>query len=273
MVRTVQKVFPEDSALILMLFNFRSAMNWTEKKDILLLKEMGGQGIFHYKAGSRERGAVWQVIASNLNCHKDLFEVTARGVRDRFTLPSRRHKSKTSREIKGSGTGGEELTEYEILIEDMIALSEESDKKAESEAENAKANANADRQKALEIRKKAMETMGESKKRLAVDEEVKEKKKRRSGVDTMSWLKEKTEIDAKLKEKELEDQKQEKEIERRERNEQMALLRHQLQMQVESQQQQQQQQNMIQQQLMALMQQQQQQMQLMFSNISKGDKK
>ena len=35
----------------------------------------------------------------------------------------------------------------------------------------------------------------------------------------------KTEIDAKLKEKELEDQKQETEIERRKRNEQMALLR------------------------------------------------
>ena len=34
------------------------------------------------KAGSRERGAVWQVIASNLNCHKDLFEVTARGETD-----------------------------------------------------------------------------------------------------------------------------------------------------------------------------------------------
>ena len=62
MVRTL---FPEDSALILMLFNFRSAMNWTEDKDILLLKEMGGQGIFHYKAGGRERGAVWRVIASN----------------------------------------------------------------------------------------------------------------------------------------------------------------------------------------------------------------
>ena len=48
MVRTVQKVLPEDSALIFMLFNFRSAMNWTEDKDILLLKEMGGQGIFHF---------------------------------------------------------------------------------------------------------------------------------------------------------------------------------------------------------------------------------
>lgn len=80
--------------------------------------------------------------------------MTARGVRDQFTLLSRRHISKTSRELKGSGTSGEELTEYEILIEDMIALSEESHEKAESETGNAKANANADRQKALEIGKR-----------------------------------------------------------------------------------------------------------------------
>lgn len=86
MVTNVQNVFPEGSVLILMLLNFRSAMNWTEEKDIILVKEMGGQEIFHYKAGSRERGAVWQVIASNLNCHKDLFDVTARVVRDRFTF-------------------------------------------------------------------------------------------------------------------------------------------------------------------------------------------
>lgn len=258
-----------------MLLNFRSAMNWTEEKDVMLLKEMGGQGIFHYKAGSRERGTVWQVISNNLNCHKDLFDVTARGVRDRFTLLSRRYKSKTSRELKGSGSGGEELTEFDLLMEDMISLSDECDKKAESEAESAKANANADRQKALEIRKKAMETMGESKKRLADgDEEVKEKKtRRRSGNDTMSWLKEKTELDSKMKEREIEEQRQEKEIERKERNEQMAILRQQLQMQLESQQQQQQQQNMIQQQLMAMMQQQQQQFQLLFSNVYKGDKK
>lgn len=41
----------------------------------------------------------------------------------------------------------------------------------------------------------------------------------------MPWLKEKTEMDAKLKEERFENQKLEKEIERRERNERMALLR------------------------------------------------
>lgn len=126
----------------------------------MLLKEMGGQGIFQYKSGSRERGAVWQVIAGNLNCQEDLFDVTAGSVRNRFTLLSRRYKSKTSQELKGFGTGGEELTKFEVLMGDMTAP-------------RPKKTANADKQKALEIRKKAMKTMGESKKRLAdADEEV-----------------------------------------------------------------------------------------------------
>ena len=43
---------------ILLLFIYRTVTNWTDEKDLLLLKEMGGQGIFEYKAGSRERGGV-----------------------------------------------------------------------------------------------------------------------------------------------------------------------------------------------------------------------
>ena len=96
---------------------------------------MGGQAIFQYKAGSRERGVVW--IANNLNCHKNLFDgVTARGVRDRFTLLSKEYKTKMSEEIKSTGIGGEELTEFEILMEEL--LSEESERRAEAETESSK---------------------------------------------------------------------------------------------------------------------------------------
>jgi len=152
MVRNVQELLPEDSALILDLRwigpKIKIFYCWKKWEDT-------AYSTIKQAAGSGEPFSKW------------LLEVTARGVWDRFTLLFRRYKSKTSWELKGSGSGGEELTEYEILIEDMIALSEESDKKAESEA----ANADTDWQKTLEIRKKAMETMGESKKRLAVDEE------------------------------------------------------------------------------------------------------
>ena len=48
-------------------------MNLTDEKNLLLLKEMGGQKIFEHKGGSRERGGVWQVIVSKLNWHKDVW--------------------------------------------------------------------------------------------------------------------------------------------------------------------------------------------------------
>ena len=46
-------------------------MSWTEEKDILLMREMAAQGIFQFKTGSKERGNIWQAIASNLNGNKD----------------------------------------------------------------------------------------------------------------------------------------------------------------------------------------------------------
>lgn len=143
-----------------------------------------------------------------------------------------------SKEIKSTGIGSEELAGFELLMEELIALSEESDRKAESETENAKKNAPADREKATEIRQQAVETMTQSKKLQAevADEEVKNKKRRRSGFDTMSWLAKKTKRDAELKEKEMKDQREEKEKERKERNDMMVRLQKQLQVQIHNQQ-------------------------------------
>ena len=136
---------------------------------------MGGQGLFQYKAGSRERGRVGQVIANNLNCHKNLFDgVTPRGVRDRFTLLSKNYKAKMSEEIKSTGTGGEELTEFEMLMEELIALSEESGRKGEAETESSRKSANANRNKAIEMRQQAMQAMAwkSRKRRRAEDQEL-----------------------------------------------------------------------------------------------------
>lgn len=148
------------------LFIHRTVTNWIGEKDLLLLKEMGGQGVFEYKAGSRERRGVWQVIASTLNCRNDLFHgLNSREVRDRSTLLARYNKAKMSKEIKSTGIGGEERTEFELPMKELIALSEESERKAESETETAKKkNTSADREKATEIRQRAMETMAQSEK-------------------------------------------------------------------------------------------------------------
>ena len=107
-------------------------MKWTEEKDVMMMKEIVAQGVFQYKFGSRERGNVWNVVVQNLKCHTDLFDgLTERGARDRYTLISRRFKAKISEELKSSGIGGEPQTEYEILLEELVHLSNEAEKRAE----------------------------------------------------------------------------------------------------------------------------------------------
>ena len=48
-------------------FNSRSAMRWTEKHDIILLREILLREPFKYRHGSSERGAIWEEIADLLN--------------------------------------------------------------------------------------------------------------------------------------------------------------------------------------------------------------
>ena len=238
-------------------------MAWSERKDILLMREIGAQGVFDYKAGSRERGNAWQVVADNLNQHEG-FEVTARSVRDRFSTISKKQKAKNAKDLKATGEGGAEPTENELLIEELNQLSEDSERKSVQHTQAVKVTAEAERQKATEIRQKAMESMGESRKRLAEgDGEKREKKQRRTGSDTVAWLMEKTKMDAEFRHREVEIQQKHREDQAAERNKQMELFNNMFRQQMEQSQQQQQQQNMMQQQMVAMLQQQQQQTQML----------
>jgi hypothetical protein len=96
-------------------------MSWTEEKDELLMKQMTGFGIFEHRAGSRERGNVWQNIAEKLNSDERFgAALTTRGARDRFNLLKRRHKAKTSSELKSTGTGGKEQSEFDLILEELV---------------------------------------------------------------------------------------------------------------------------------------------------------
>ena len=96
-------------------------MQWSDDKDLEMMKKMAANGIFSYKSGSRERGQLWQTIATHLNS-LDGFLVTKRSARYHFTTLIRKYKARMNKEVKGSGTAGDEPSEYEILIEDLIQL-------------------------------------------------------------------------------------------------------------------------------------------------------
>ena len=110
--------------------------------------------------------------------------------------------------------GGEELTEGEMLLEELIDIEEETERRVEEESEEKKAAAERDRGQALEMRQRALGRLGETRKRGQENEE-REKKRRKSG-ETFDWLREKTAMDRKLKEEEMKERRQERESQREE---------------------------------------------------------
>ena len=246
-------------------------MHWSEEKDIILAREIAISQIFSHRSGSREKGLMWQSITDNLNAYRDLnFMVSGRSVHDRFTLLTRKHKSKTAKEIRGSGISVEDPTELEQLIEDLVQLSEEAELKFINEAEVHKKSQNADQEKAMDIRKTAMEKLGETRKRTSIsedDESPKNKVKRRSGSDAMDFLQEKLKNDKILQEnkaRERADAKQMHEDNLRANNEMLRTFQQNMAQQA-------QQSNAMQQQMMGIMAQQSQSFQLMMKFMEKSN--
>ena len=84
-----------------------------------MMRGMSSKGIFESISGRRERGAVWQNIAVNLNNLQE-FGVPAPSLRDHLTTLMKKYKLKTRQEVRDIGLKGEELSENEQLQEDVI---------------------------------------------------------------------------------------------------------------------------------------------------------
>lgn len=236
-------------------------MDWNEIMDLMMLKEVSSEGVMAFKYKSQERGKAWDKVAESLNCYEG-FSVTAKSIRDRYNILQKKLKAKNAQEERESGGGGREATEAETIIENLIELSNETEKAKEMKAEET----TKEKTKAEEMRAKAMESLGQTKKRVNADSPPSEKRKRRTSSDAMEWLKERTSDDMKLKETELKQRKEELDLQRQYQEnqaklqmDQMRLLQTQMMKQMDNQQHQQQQQQqqflMVQQQMMALIQQ------------------
>jgi len=221
--------------IILIAFIFR-IMEWTDKHDIQLAREVLVSEPYHFRPRTVERGNIWQEIANRLNESTLLrFKVTKRSTREHFTLLLEKYKLKRKNEAKLSGVDVQD-SELDIAMEEIW------EKWQEAESQDAACNVTnkkkmeADRASAEEVRKKACEKLGESTKRKKLDEEGTEiipKKSRRYGSDTIEFLREKAKQDRAARQEEL--KCKEKEQERQT----------QLQEQVAQSQQQQQQQQML----------------------------
>lgn len=258
-------------------------MVWSEQKDVKLLRAMTAEGVFvTNKRVSRERGVVWQNAASAL--FAESLTVNARAVRDRYQVLAKKWREKVRRQENESGGGDEQLTEVEILVEELVEMENESEKKSEQVDDGHKKAVTEEKKRATELRDRALERFSQTRKRHEYDEskndeEKKEPKRRRSGGEVMEWLKEKGEYGRQLREQELQEKREEGEAQRvqneqftlqlQSQNEQMKMFQQQMLLQMQHQQQQQQQQFVtMQHQMMSMV---QQQAQTMSHLLNKND--
>ena len=184
------------------------SMEWTEDHDILLMREIMVSDLFLYKKGSPNRGLVWETIVENLNKIETTVFVLKdkRSVRDRWTLLKSKYKKKISNEEAASGIDVDEPTELESLIEELCD-------KEESFIDVDSGRKLADKTKADDVRMKALERIGETKKRKSADGDMesKPKKTRRGSSELIEYLKQKSSADSEHHRAELELRKNEQE--------------------------------------------------------------
>ena len=138
-------------------------MEWTDEHHALMLEEMVVSDVFSFKKGSVSLGDAWDSTAEKLNqIDSPQFRIKhKRGVRERWVLLRRKFSSKIREEEAASSVVIEDLTEKEVLIEQLIERKDTikpDDNRPSVQQKN-------DSDKAEDIRKKAMESMGETKKR------------------------------------------------------------------------------------------------------------
>ena len=177
-------------------------MRWSRDHDVLLMREILLHEPWANRHGSPERGKAWEEVSDSLNGAADAalkFKVTQRSVRDRFKLLMQNYKKRQNEEIKASGIAPPEETELEHALEDIIERFQEADTNYRKELEDKKTKNEVDTRKAVEMRKRSLETFSESMDR----SEDSKKRPRSTGNETLQYLRERSEQEMKIKEDEL----------------------------------------------------------------------
>ena len=123
------------------------------------------------------------------------------------------------------------------LLLTAIERFREADENHQQESEEKKSKIEVNTKKAIEMRKRSLETFGETKERNG--EEVKCKRARNSGSETIQYLREKSENELKLREEELQQRKTEHKQKQKQHDLLLQMMLMQQQQQFQAQQQQQ----------------------------------
>ena len=241
-------------------------MFWSTDHDILFCHEILLVNPYQAKKGTNYRSSLWEKIAISLvKCSTLKFVVDKRSVRDHIAVLINRYKKKMRAEANASGIAPDEPSELDSMLEEIVALEETAVLDQQVIDDEKRDSLEKDREKAQDMRHKAMEKLSETTKCKAIEENKEVKKKRHSAFDTLEYLKEKNEREKGLKEKELQMRKEEKEVQMQFFTQQADILK--IMQEDQRQQRENQQQQMTPQ--LAIMQQQQEQNRALMDVVSK----
>ena len=187
---------------------------------------------YQFKVRSPERGKVWEAISNNLNSTTSLkFRVTPRSVRDRYNLLTKKLQAKLKTEEKASGIDATN-TELDDLLEEILEKEKATKEKFDIDDENKKKSVENEKIAAQDMRKRALERVGQTTKRKGKEEGAEtepppKRKSRKSTGEAVEYLKERASIEIQLRERDMELRRKEQEStaqREKERNEQQDQL-------------------------------------------------
>ena len=176
-------------------------MNWTKDHNIMLCREMLVVEPYQYRIGSRERGSCWEKIATNLNSiPQPRLIVDKRAVRDHFLKLVRDYKRKMAAEERASGISPE-TSELDEALETIIGRMEGTEEEIARNDERKSKEVEREKVASENVRKRAMESYGESREREDIGGPVKKRAERTR--EAMDYLKGRHNEEVELKRLEL----------------------------------------------------------------------
>ena len=142
-------------------------MFWLDLQDELLCQEVILVQSYMYRPSTRERGNAWGRIADSLNSiDNPIFYINQRSVRELFNLIlTRRCKTKISANVRATGMEIKEQTSTENLLEELDEKIKEAVTEFETKTLQQSQKAEEEKVAVKGVRKKALETLVETKKK------------------------------------------------------------------------------------------------------------
>ena len=142
-------------------------MFWLDLQDELLCQEVILVQSYMYRPSARERGNAWGRIADSLNSiDNPIFYINQRSVRELFNLIlTQRCKTKISANVRATGMEIKEQTSTENLLEELDEKIKEAVTEFETKTLQQSQKAEEEKVAVKGVRKKALETLVETKKK------------------------------------------------------------------------------------------------------------